>query len=194
MNTKLRGVEKNDSAKSSNPFVAKTVTQLTGRGTAVDLGAGTLRDSIFLLGSGFQKVVAVDASPNIEELGKQLDEPRLEIVHSAIEDIDFQRYNPDLIISMWTLFFIQKKLLHDIFQKINQSLKSDGIFIFTLLGENDSWANHKKITIFSYNELSMFLQECFPNKKIIIKEQERDGVDLSKTMKHWHVFYCSVAR
>lgn len=105
------------------------------RVAALDLGAGNLRDAKFLRHAGFERVVAVDCSPQV--LG--FDPDGVEVCISLIEEYQIEEQAYDLIIACNALFWIDKDDLSALFRSILRGLKKGGIFACNLIGADDDW-------------------------------------------------------
>ena len=60
----------------------KAVSLAREKEIALDLGAGALNDSKYLLEAGFGKVIAVDIEPTVQDAGLKIHNDNLEIVIS----------------------------------------------------------------------------------------------------------------
>jgi len=155
---------------------------------ALDLGAGALQDSKFILESGFRQVVIVDKSPLVKEYANGLSGIDIQISH--FEDFDFIPENFDLISAQWSLPFCNPIHFNRAFKDIIGSLKTGAIFTGQLFGVNDEWnANQMKkeqMTFHTKEEVYSIL-----NGLEIIKliEKEEDSKTALGVLKHWHVFH-----
>ena len=105
-----------------------------GRRGSLDLGAGNMRDSKFLLSEGFMRVVAVDETVETLSYGCEGIELHICGVDSFESESEF-----DLAISFHTLFYVPEDRTKILFQHVQKSLRSGGIFAFNVLGEDDEW-------------------------------------------------------
>lgn len=133
-----------------NPLVTSVVETVScGRGAALDLGAGSLRDSKFLKESGFARVVAVDSSE--ESLAYAVE--GIELVIAPIQNYRPDRNAFDLIISCNTLFFVKKRSVEQLLQAMHKALRPGGIMAFNVLGMNDPWARNPSNSAFTLKEV-----------------------------------------
>lgn len=165
------------------PFLKDALQYVKGN-TALDLGAGALRDALFLLDSGF-KVTAVDSNPKILEYAKPNENLSVEI--STFEDYSFPKGSFDLINAQYALPFNRPETFKDTFERMISSMKSRAIFTGQLFGTEDGWAEKKAMTFFSRNEASALLKGF--GKVYVMREEKKLGPTVSGTDKLWHVFH-----
>lgn len=149
---------------------------------ALDLGAGALQDSEYLLKQGFNKVVAVDSEPSIQN---RSDDERLQVVISPFEDFDFPTGLFDLVNAQYSLPFTNPQQFERVFASIKNSLKKEGIFIGQLFGDRDGWSQDENMTFLTKEEVTNFIVDM---ETIKFSEEEKDGKTASGKNKHWHVF------
>lgn len=97
----------------------------------LDLGCGYGWHCIYAKQQGAENVIGIDLSQKMIDKAKE-NSKGLEIVYKqmAIEDIDFEADEFDIIIS--SLAFHYLKDLNNVFKKINRSLKKGGSFVFSM--------------------------------------------------------------
>src|SRR4051812_34897824 len=83
------------------PYVSR---RLFRRREALELGAGALRDSKFLISKGFN-VVAVDKEPHVAGLAGQMPKDRFRLRIASFESFDFPKEKFDLVSAMMSLPF-----------------------------------------------------------------------------------------
>ncbi len=187
---KLRGSwwEHHERTKESPPSesLAIAMTSVTGRDAALDLGAGTLRDTKFLLQEGFRSVVAVDIEPSVQDRAKNIEDDRLRVVTASFQTFEFEKDAFDLVNAQNSLQFIPRESFDEVFMKIKGSLKEGGIFVGSLFGENDGWEGASNMTFLSLAQL----QGLFSDMEIIeLREEEKDAPTVAGSDKHWHIFH-----
>lgn len=97
----------------------------------LDLGCGYGWHCIYAKEQGAEKVVGIDLSQKMIEKAKENSKDlAIDYRQMAIEDIDFQPEEFDIVIS--SLAFHYVKILKDIFDKINTYLKKGGSFVFSM--------------------------------------------------------------
>lgn len=158
------------------------------RGIAVDIGAGNGRNSAELARRGFEKVLAVEPSPEVlvtyfpsrivyrqETAGEFLRGPKGEPYKNAF----------DFVVCMNTFFFIDKMDTHKIVKRVVDALKPGGVFAFNVLGEYDEWAEVRQqdISFFTRQEIAT-LKSLYP--PVHYNGIEKDGELAGGTPHHWH--------
>jgi SAM-dependent methyltransferase len=159
-------------------------------GLAVDLGAGTGRDTLELLRRGW-RVFAVDLGPEAIDRIHELvgpDAARLQTRVGRYELTDWPRC--DLLNASFSLPFCPEAAFPALWQRIGDSLAPAGRFCGQLFGERDDWARtgllvHKRpeverlLTRFEVEQLTEF---------------EGEGPTAIGKTKHWHVFHVVARR
>lgn len=149
------------------------------RGVALDLGAGNLRDSVFLMGAGFKRVVAVD----IKRPGEM---PRMLEFHER----DIATFRPslnmfDLAVSCNTLFYLPYDHTVGLLGRVRDSLRPDGIFACNLLGEHADWATNPKVSVLSASQVEHLRHTFSP---VALDEVEWDAPGANGIEQHWHMW------
>jgi tellurite methyltransferase len=192
---KIRGSWRtfHERTKETPPSVSliEAVKIVTEKNSALDIGAGALRDSKYMLEQRFQKVVAVDIEPATKEAAREINDDRLQVVISPFQEFNFPEHTFDLVNAQFSLPFIPPESFSEVFSKMEKSLKENGIFVGQLFGTNDSWNNNSKMTFHNLDQV----QELFSGMKIIeLREEERDGTPVVGDSKHWHIFYITARK
>lgn len=151
---------------------------------ALDLGAGALNDSKYLLEQGFKRVIAVDIEENLE-LSNNIDKWRFSFKKVAIENYDFLSNTFDLINAQFVLPFIPREKIESAIDNIKHSLKNDGIFVGQFFGINDDWKNKPGVCIYTKQKIEELL---FNLDIVYFREEEKDGKTAMGKEKHWHIF------
>lgn len=175
----------NTKERSPSKSLVQALNLVQERDTALDLGAGALTDTKYLLENDFKKVVAVDSEPSIADRGEQINDPRLEINVNRFENFEFAQNTFDLINAQFSLPFTHPTSFEDVFVKVKNSLKQGGIFVGQLFGDRDEWANDPKITFHTREQALELLSDL---EVIEFNEEEKDGTTASGSKKHWHFF------
>jgi len=161
------------------------------KGVALDIGAGNLRDSKFLLNEGFT-VIAIDPSPRSLEYAHALNNPSLELINDMVGGYNFPNNVFTLVNAQGILFHLPQPRFDDILQKIKISLKSGGVFCGDFLGVNDDWNNSESKKTFLEKEQIEKIFDGFDIK--VLKETENNStyaasvVNGTNDTKHWHWF------
>ncbi|MBP9719176.1 MAG: class I SAM-dependent methyltransferase [Candidatus Levybacteria bacterium] len=157
------------------------------RESALDLGAGTLVESAFLLENDFKNVTAVDSSPQTKSFAESFDQQRFTLKICSYQEFNFPKNYYDLINAQYALPFYGKDGFEKFIEKIKLSLKPGGIFVGQFFGVNDEWnAADSKLAFQTKDEVLNMLSEL---EMIEFNEEEKDGKTASGETKHWHVFH-----
>ncbi len=174
-------------SRPPRPILVRALSFCKNKGCALDLGAGTLVESKFLLDSGFEKVVSVDSSPEIKEFAKGIVDSRLEIKVSSFQDVELPEEYYDLITAQYALPFYGKEGFNNFFIKLLSSLKKEGVIVGQFFGERDGWNNADKNMTFQTKEEVLGLLHGLTLEEFV--EEEKEGLIASGAQKHWHVFH-----
>lgn len=159
--------------KNSKPnFLVEEALKHVQKGTALDLGAGSLKDSLFLKSKGFD-VVALDKEP----LGPIED---LEVVQSDYKDFNYGEY--DLVCAFYSLPFAGK-YFNEVFDKLKST---KAVLAFQLFGDRDEWKGKDGLVFHTKEELDKLLEGF---EVLYFKEEEQVKPTASGSLKHWHVFH-----
>lgn len=172
--------------KPANKLLLKALPLVIEKGSALDIGAGTLGDSKRLLEENFQSVTAIDSAPEFVELAKQIQDPRFQFQNIGAEEYNFLPNHFDLISSQFTLPFLGQENFSQVWSHIHTSLKPGGIFCGQLFGEKDTWnIPGAKILFFSKEAAEKLLTDY---EVINFEEIENDSFPAVGPLKHWHIF------
>lgn len=154
------------------------------RDRALDLGAGSLRNTKYLLEQGFE-VTAVDKDPILLEEAGKLGAQKLQPVVSTYIDFAFPESEYDVLVAMNSLPFEAPRAYPPLFRNIKKSLKSGGVLCMTFFGTNDDWANNPEMTFHTREDI---LELCRDLEMVSLEEVEEDTGTIQGTPKHWHLF------
>lgn len=168
----------------ANKLVIDAMSFVREKSRAIDIGAGSLRDSMFLSESGFKHVVALDK--NLSNINNKKSDI-VELVESDITDYKLDKKSFDLVVAINSLPFVNKNKISNTLGEIRESLKYGGVICATLFGENDEWARTKsdKMNFCTKSEVMSILKDF--DIKIFI-EEEREGKTADGNDKYWHIF------
>jgi membrane dipeptidase len=152
-------------------------------GLAVDLGAGTGRDTAELLRRGW-RVIAIDREQHaVDRLSPIAAPPRLDVRRARFEDAEWPAC--DLVNSSFALPFCPPQEFPRLWQRIVDSLRPGGRFCGQLFGDHDDWAG-SGIVVLTRDELRGLLA---PFDVELLDELDQDGKTAVGTRKHWHVYH-----
>lgn len=172
-------------AKPPRPLLVKALGYVAEKGKALDLGAGALNDTRYLLDQGFE-VVAVDKSPQVQDEAKSISSDKLHVQISSFEDFIFPENTFDLVSAMFALPFTLPENFNKVFFSLIQSLKKGGVFCGQFFGTRDGWASEPKMTFHSEEQVKTLLNGL---EILYFNEEEKDGKTARGDAKHWHVFH-----
>lgn len=167
-----------------NKLVEMAVSHIKQPGKALDIGAGALRDTRYLLEQGFE-VTAVDKDETTQEVSKELNNEKLSAITTNLTEWEFPQEVFDLVIAINVLPFIGKDSFSDVFDNVKKSLKPGGVLCFTLFGNKDDWVTNENMSFFDKEEVEQLISDM---KIISFGEEEKDGKTIRGDSKHWHIF------
>jgi SAM-dependent methyltransferase len=167
-------------------LLVKALDLIEARGEALDLGAGSLRDSRFLLSRGFTHVTAVDKTAVRDEILAEFPPENFSYHVSKFGEFDFKKNTYDLVNAQYSLHLIPSRIFSRVFASILGSIKPGGFFVGQLLGERDEWNDTESDWTFKTKEE---IEILFSNFKIIdLEEKEYTDKTASGNSKKWHQF------
>ena len=172
--------------KPPRPLLIEALKYVINKNQALDLGAGALRDTLYLLDQGFE-VTAVDSAPMVAEEVIKVPSDKLHHAMSTFADYKFPRDYYDLVSAMYALPFNPPDSFNVVFTKLKGSLKVGGVFCGQFFGLNDEWNTGKgKMSFHSREDIEKLLAGM---EVISIAEEEKDDKTALGVSKHWHVFH-----
>ena len=168
------------------PLLIKALPFVHTRGHALDIGAGALSDSKYLLLEGFKQVTALDKESVSEAVRQAVTDSTFEYITFSFEDFVFPLTTYDFITAQYSLLFIHPSEFSRVFQSILQSLKTRGIFTGQLFGDRDEWKNIPIMTFHALEQATKLLEGM---KIIHFEEEEQNKKTAMGKLKHWHVFH-----
>lgn len=180
------------SSRRPREQVVKAAALCDEKEQALDLGAGTLVESAFLLDDGFKKVTAVDSSEQARIFAKKLDPKRFTLETCSYLEFSFQENTYDLVNALYSLPFNGPDNFENLIEDIRVSLKPGGIFVGQLFGVRDGFNNDGTKLVFQTREEALQLLRGLD--LIEFEEVENDGKTVEGTAKHWHVFHFTVRK
>ncbi len=168
-------------------FLVKATSFLQNKGIAVDLGTGDLVDAQFLLSQGFSKVIAIDKELPPQALLEQLPKNNFEFIQSPFDEFVFPVKEYDLVNAHYALPFNSPKTFEKVWNGIEQSLATEGVFVGQFFGVRDQWnEQEREFTFHTKSEV----EDLFSNMEVLeFEEEEIDRKLASGVVKHWHLFH-----
>ncbi len=124
------------------PWLIKALDFVEEKECAIDLGCGALFDTKYLVQHGFKKVVALDKTNSAQAIFDNFssdEKNKIDYTISSFEDYMFPSEKYDLINAQFSIPFISPTSFEEVFRKIKNSLKPNGILVGQFFGEKDSW-------------------------------------------------------
>jgi SAM-dependent methyltransferase len=157
------------------------------REQALDLGAGSLKDSKFLLSMGFRHVTAIDGDPAIKKYADKIPATILKIQIKKLENLQLPNNRYDLINASYSLPFTKPPHLPALVEQIISALKPGGIFCGQFFGPQDSWNTPENQL--SFTDSKTVKKLLSPLKIIHFQEEQLDANTIDGEAKHWHLFH-----
>ena len=173
-----------------SPLLIQALPFVERREKAIDIGAGGLKDTRFLLEHGFD-VTVVDSEEFVKELGDAISSRKLHISISPLEKFAFPKDTFDLATGMFSLPFIRPQSFTAVFTQIKSSLRKGGIFCGQLFGPKDAFFGDQNMTFHTKAEAESLLSDL---EVLVFNEEEKDSKTASGTLKHWHIFHFIVRK
>jgi tellurite methyltransferase len=174
---------KNTEERPPRRSLVEAIQSVSDRNFALDLGAGALQDSKYLIDNGFNQVTAVDSEETVAE--QDVKNYNIEVVIKPFEFFIFPQDKFDLVNAQYSLPFISPDKFYDVFRSIINSLKQNGVFVGQFFGDRDDWNKNTKMTFLTKEGVN----ELFKDVEIIkLEEKENDGKTAAGQDKHWHIF------
>lgn len=165
-------------------IILKALEFVTQKDKAIDIGAGSLRDTRFLIEQGFH-VTALDSSYLLPKEAEGLPEDKLDLANCLFEDFDFPENKYDFVVSILSLFFIKPENFDTVFKNIKTSLKKGGILCVSFSGKNSTIANINNGSTHTRDEI----EEMLTGMEIItFKETDTEEILVNGQPVNKHVF------
>lgn len=177
-----QGYYQNTKDKPPSKWLLEALPFVKNKVKALDLGAGALVESKYLLSLGFE-VVAVDK----ELFRGQIVNGKFTFVQSAYGDYAFPVGDFDLVTAQYALPFNGQSGFTELWEKIVSSLKPDGVFVGQLFGPRDEWnVDETKLAFHTRAQIEALLAGL---EVLKLEEVEKDGKLANGSPKHWHIFH-----
>ena len=169
-----------------SPLLVKAISDHDARNSALDLGAGQLKDTRFLLTQDFLHIDVVDAEPAVESLVEDLKDERVKVIITTFDAFDYKDDAYDLVNAQYAIPFASPEVFEKVMSGIKRSLKQNGIFVGQLFGKRDEWNTPgKEMTFHSEEEARALFSDM---ELLTFEEVERDSRTSSGAPKHWHLY------
>lgn len=167
------------------PTLLDALDRFPAPGLAIDLGAGSGRDTAELLRRGW-RVIAIDREQEAIDRLHALtgpDSARLQSVRARFEEAEWP--DCDLVNASFSLPFCPPAAFASLWARIVDSIRPGGRFCGQLFGRRDEWARSGVVAV-SDVELAELMR---PFEIERCDELESDGTTVVGKPKHWHVYH-----
>jgi len=174
-------------SKPPSKLLLDALAFVQNKSKALDLGAGALVASKYLLSLGFE-VTAVD----IEQFKETIIDDKFRFIQSNFKEYEFSESNFDLITAQFSLPFNGTIGFDTLWENIISSLTPGGIFTGQLFGLNDEWnVPDSKLVFHSRQQVEYLLSGM---EILKLEEIDKDGKLANGYPKHWHIFHIIARR
>jgi len=169
------------------PLLLKAAALVERREHALDVGAGALSATKYLLSAGFNHVTALDASTHAQKAAEAFSREQVTFVLSRFEDFAFPANSFDLANAEFSLPFVNRGNFAAVFTRLLNSVRGGGIFTGQLFGTNDSWnVENSGMTFHTRPQVEAFFSDF---ELIHLEEEDHPGTTKLGEPKHWHIFH-----
>jgi trans-aconitate methyltransferase len=169
------------------PLLIRAAALVDRKKHAFDFGAGALNATRYLLSAGFERVTALDASPQSETLAEELPRGQVSFVLSRFEDFVFPANCFDLVNAEFCLPFMQRDNFARVLPQLLGSTRTGGIFTGQLFGIRDSWnVENSGMTFHASTEAKAYFSDF---DIVELTEEDHPGTTKLGEPKHWHIFH-----
>lgn len=175
----------NTKNKPPRTLLVQSLVYVHKKDKALDLGAGALNDSLYLLAQGFEHVTALDKEPLAQEIADGIPKDSFSYIISNLENYVFSKNIFNLINAQYTLPFVLPHSFDYVWDGIYESLKQGGVLTGQLFGHNDEWVSRKEMNFHTKEKVEKLLEHF---DILFFNEEETDSRTAAGNMKHWHVF------
>src|SRR3989344_769337 len=158
---------------------------------ALDLGPGAFNETKFLLSEGFKHITAVDISNAAEEIYDQLPKDKVKYIILPFKDFNFPKDTFDLVNAQYSLPFNPPDTFDEVFDKVKNSLKKNGIFTGQFFGKKHGWNIEGSNKSFHTEEQ---VKKLLSDMEILeFKPEEEDKKPVIGELVYWDCIpcYCS---
>lgn len=177
--------------KPPRPLLLKGLKYVSRKDKALDIGAGGLNETKYLLDQGFQ-VTALDGEPSSAAAAKRMNNEKLHFYKANFEDFTFPTQEFDLAVALYTLQFTPRQHFDRVVKAVLDSIKPEGIFVGNLFGEDDEWNNGEN----QVNFVNETTAKAFFRDFNVLEWKEEKGPQYTDTgeMKYWHIYHIIAQR
>ncbi|MBA3958692.1 MAG: class I SAM-dependent methyltransferase [Parachlamydiaceae bacterium] len=158
-------------------------------GRAADLGAGTGRDTLFLLNKGWHVLALDETTMAIDIIRKRTPSNLLKNLTTTTQPFSEMSLpkNLDLINASNSLPFCHPNDFPACWNGIVNSLAPSGRFCGQFFGTEDDWADNPNLTCLSLNDVLNLFQDDFEIE--YFDEEKEFDLRNDGSLKHWHIYH-----
>lgn len=176
------------SAKAEPAWLAvEALKFVAAKEAALDIGAGSLRDSRYFLEQGFRTVTAMDMSPALQDYAKDIKDEGFRAVVSSFADFAYPERTYDLVYAKASLPFNPPETFDAMFARVKEAVKPGGILAVNFFGPHDAFNTPGSGMTFHTREQVEAMLEGF-DLVIPLHEVDREQPSMNGELKHWHIF------
>lgn len=174
----------------SSPRLAEAVSYVTHIGHAIDIGAGSLRNSRYLEDKGFT-VTAIDIDEGIVERAHSMGLKNTEVYVEDMKTFRFPVDTFDIAVAVRSISFVDREHVLGVIEAIKRSLVRGGVLYITFFGDKDGWVGAEDKSFFSKEEVLDVIGDM---EVLMLTEKEKDSVTIRGAKKHWHTLEAIVKK
>lgn len=157
--------------------------QLSG-GTALDIGAGSGGDSVWMIENGFT-VTSLDKDASKLRANEALKD-KVTIVEQSWDEFVFTPDSLNLIVAQNTFPFLAREKAERVIIDAVSALKSGGFICYTLFGPKDAWSDKQNMHFVSYEDAVSFAEKL-PVEIFFRSNEIGYGTMMNGDMKFWEI-------
>jgi trans-aconitate methyltransferase len=169
----------------------KALLYVKAPGTAIDIGAGALNESRYLLSQGFE-VTAIDSEPAVANEARTITGEKFHFKPVSYEQFSYPKHHFDLVVALYALPFIPPAYFNHVVSDVLGSVKPGGVFVGHMFGKQDEWNDGQS----QANFVSEAAAKNFFKDFDILDWQEEKGPGQTSDgeTKFWHVYHIIAKR
>jgi SAM-dependent methyltransferase len=172
--------------KPHRVIIDEALKYMSPPGKALDVGAGALNESRFLLDQGFD-VTAIDSTPAAAQVAGSIKNHGFHFEQSTYQDYKFPKNSYDLVSALYSLPFTPQQHFERVVHDVLDAVKPGGVFAGHFFGEHDQWNDGSgTVNFITPEQLDDFLADF---EKLSINEEEGEQPADTGGSKYWHIFH-----
>lgn len=173
--------------KKARPLMIEALSYVTDTKNALDLGAGALNDTRFLLEHGFTHVDAVDSNPEVSRFSADFPQQIVSIFINRFDEFPFRDAQYDLVNAQFSLPFAGPEHIYPLLENIYSTLRVGGVFSGNFFGIEDGWSANPKLAFLTKDMLEQTFNSDLWEVRVFNEKREKRPTAAGE-MKDWHLF------